>query len=145
MKNIKNILVVILSLTLFACPTNKSDNNISIAANSESRTVDVTYSLDIEHDETIALKSKQDIITTYTMATQEITVFGEYKETIAGLTVQEGSKVRLDFKDVTDCYPDDDCLYKAILQIKVDGELVANGSFNCSNGVGSGFVEYTFQ
>jgi len=144
MKKIKTVLVLLITLSLFSCPSNNSDNK-TVTTHRESRAVDVTYILNIEHDETIALKSKQDIATYYPGGIQEITISGEYTETIAGLSVRSGDEVKLAFTDATNCHPEDDCIYTAVLSLKVNGTAVATRRFNCSNGNGSGEVAYTFD
>lgn len=129
----------------YSCADKKS-NKDSATSTRETRTVDVQYILDIQHEGNYKKYSYlQDITTTCPGMIQDITINGDYDETIKGLTVREGSIVKLAFEDATDCDPADDCIYTAILAINVDGVQVANGRFNCSNGNGSGSVEYTFE
>lgn len=144
MKKIQITLVLLLFFTLLSCPKKDSENTPDITAR-ETRTVNVTYSLSIEHDETIALKSLQDITTYYPGTIQEITITGEYTETIAGLQISSGDEVKLAFTDVTDCHPQDDCIYVAILSISLNGTIVASGRFDCRDGQGMGEVKYTFE
>ena len=142
----KLIITLLISVFLIlGCKTDTKKQNLFHTK--EDSIVNLTFTLETEDlNETYTLKSRQDIIHTFGRSSLELDrVVPPYIETIAGLRVHEGFKVKLEFKDATRCNEENECKYLAKLYISVDGEVVSSGNFNCMGGEGSGSIEYTFD
>jgi hypothetical protein len=140
------IFLLLVTPFIFGCKTDTKKQD-EISQTREDKIVNLTFTLETEDlNEKYTLKSRQDIIHTFGRSSLELDrVEPPYIETIAGLKVHEGFKVKLEFKDATRCNEENECKYLAKLYISVDGEVVASGNFNCMGGEGSGEIEYTFD